>query len=295
MGYDYTTLSIPSVAGGAFRVAFETAGCLGHWRLRRIARFVDGVLELDRPVKEYFPLTYRTLYAVRVAEVDYLVPAAGVEQFQNGLSEDGQRVVNPIAVDMYAFRRGRRAMAAGLSQPTGFREEPSGRPADARDCEVIETALHDLLDYHGKGTPLPAGQRDRILFARIGPRSGPSRADIMEAFNPRRGVNLSRAEQGTLGDLIASISRRGTQRGMFAAFTPHDKRIEVREQSAPAGWTSNEGRAVTASLPGYSRPGDAALAWLVIPWGHHHAEGFYLLTRQGRNWKVARRSFLYYP
>jgi hypothetical protein len=48
-------------------VNLQTSGCVGGWTLRRTGRYSDGVLELDRPVLEYCPVTYQKLYAIRVA------------------------------------------------------------------------------------------------------------------------------------------------------------------------------------------------------------------------------------
>ena len=65
---------------------FATSGCLGGGRFPRVASVNDGVVTLDEAVAEYMPSTYNTLYAFRVGEADYLVPADGIREFERLLA-----------------------------------------------------------------------------------------------------------------------------------------------------------------------------------------------------------------
>ena len=53
-------------------------------------------------------------------------------------------------------------------------------------------------------------------------------------------------------------------------------------------------RPIRAWPPGYTRGGRYAIVFLSIPWSMHHADGTYLLERDGNGWKVLLRQFVYY-
>ena len=40
--------------------------------------------------------------------------------------------------------------------------------------------------------------------------------------------------------------------------------------------------------------GNYAIVFLSIPWSMHHADGTYLLAREGTGWRVILRQFVYY-
>ena len=61
---------------------FATSGCLGGCRLPRVASVNKGAVTLNEPVAEYMPRTYNVLYAIRIGEADYLVPADGIREFE---------------------------------------------------------------------------------------------------------------------------------------------------------------------------------------------------------------------
>ncbi len=88
-----------------FDVMFSTGGSVRWWKLNRAGRFNDGVLALDRPVKEYCPMTYSKLFAVRVAGEEFLVPSVRLAQFQIWLSADGTPQQAMWTPRLYSFRR----------------------------------------------------------------------------------------------------------------------------------------------------------------------------------------------
>jgi hypothetical protein len=56
-----------------------------------------GVLDLDRPVREYLSGTYRRLYSVRIGTEDYLLPAASVSALHSALRKAGDRPLSDLA------------------------------------------------------------------------------------------------------------------------------------------------------------------------------------------------------
>ena len=104
-GLDGSALSIKQNGDDQFRIVFSTHGCLASYQLIRTGTFSDGVLTLNRPVDEYFPLTYKKLYAVRVGKEEFLLPSAAVEDFQSELSPDSEEVTDFIAKSFYVFKR----------------------------------------------------------------------------------------------------------------------------------------------------------------------------------------------
>lgn len=90
---------------------FSTAGCLGSCQLTRNVELIAGLVTLDGAVAEYGGGTYDTLVAIRVDDVDYLLPATSVHDFERAQaagSDDWRR---------YLFRRGE--MPVGTSLPGG--------------------------------------------------------------------------------------------------------------------------------------------------------------------------------
>lgn len=82
-GYDSTFLTIRPVSGDRYEVCFATHGCVGGWKLHRVATFREGVLVLDEPVEEYFPLMYARLYPVKITGEDCLISSDGVKQLED--------------------------------------------------------------------------------------------------------------------------------------------------------------------------------------------------------------------
>ncbi len=89
-GTDLTLL--PSRDG--YIADFRAWGCTGEINLARRASFTGAVVRLDEPVTDFWPNTYRELYAVRVSNKDYLVPDCVVQSFKEGLTPDHTVVTN---------------------------------------------------------------------------------------------------------------------------------------------------------------------------------------------------------
>jgi protein involved in polysaccharide export with SLBB domain len=72
-GLDGSSLIIRKTESGGYSVDFSTGGCLLDWDLKREGTFKEGIFHLNKPVKEYLPMTYDTLYAVSVGGKEYLI------------------------------------------------------------------------------------------------------------------------------------------------------------------------------------------------------------------------------
>ena len=72
---DGSSLSIRKKESGGYSVAFSTGGCVGQWDLKREATYEGGVFHLNKPVGEYRPGIYDTLYAVSVDSNNYRSPS----------------------------------------------------------------------------------------------------------------------------------------------------------------------------------------------------------------------------
>ncbi len=78
----YSSFVFTKRGPGQYGVQFTTHGCLGGCKLSRMASLSDGIISLDGAVAEYVPRTYNTLYAIRVDNLIYLVPADGIREFE---------------------------------------------------------------------------------------------------------------------------------------------------------------------------------------------------------------------
>jgi hypothetical protein len=104
-GHDGSSLAITRSGPETYDVVLDTHGCLDWWKLRRTGHYSAGVLVLNRPVQEYFPLTYQKLYAVRTSSSEYLVPDAGIGKFEQGCWPDGSFSFKNLEATWYVFCR----------------------------------------------------------------------------------------------------------------------------------------------------------------------------------------------
>ena len=86
----YTEMTIVPLTDRRYSVSFSShtrCGNSGSVQLERLAEYDDGVLLLQRPVRELFGDTYRRLYSVRVDDAIWLLPSLRVTEFQADTSE----------------------------------------------------------------------------------------------------------------------------------------------------------------------------------------------------------------
>ncbi len=83
---NHTTFKFAKRADGKYDVQFSTSGCFGGCELTRIAEISDGAIMLDGAVAEYVSRTYDILYSIRVDNIEYLLPAESVPDFERDLA-----------------------------------------------------------------------------------------------------------------------------------------------------------------------------------------------------------------
>jgi hypothetical protein len=89
-GIGWTDLKIKSLPDGRYSVSFLSharCGLSGSVQFERYAKYDDGVLLLDRPVRELRGTTYRQLFSVRVNDDIYLLPPPRVTEVHDINSE----------------------------------------------------------------------------------------------------------------------------------------------------------------------------------------------------------------
>ncbi|MCB9853237.1 MAG: hypothetical protein H6819_09095 [Phycisphaerales bacterium] len=104
-GMDTASMVISRRNDGTFDVNFSTSGCLGGWRLKRTATYKDGILELDRPVQEYCPITFRRLYTIRANGTELLLPETSVADLMQDRDADGNFNPGSIGIRFYTYGR----------------------------------------------------------------------------------------------------------------------------------------------------------------------------------------------
>jgi hypothetical protein len=102
-GMDSARLNIKRRPDNDYEVEFATSGCLSRWRLTRKGTYRDGTLTLDRPVQEYCPITFKTLYAIRVDGKELLLPAPSVAELLKDLDDSGNSKPHTIGVSFYTY------------------------------------------------------------------------------------------------------------------------------------------------------------------------------------------------
>ena len=71
---------------GRYNVRFRAGGCGGGCELSRTATLTDGVILFDGAVVEYSRKTYNSMVAIRLDNVQYLLPAESVADFERELA-----------------------------------------------------------------------------------------------------------------------------------------------------------------------------------------------------------------
>lgn len=84
-GFFGTKLSLSAIPGGN-TARFHMWGCAGTADFERKATFSNGIISLDRPVRDFWPNKYQKLYALRVQEIDFLVPSPVLSQFEETIA-----------------------------------------------------------------------------------------------------------------------------------------------------------------------------------------------------------------
>lgn len=111
---DGSTLTFHRGESGRYAVDFSTGGCFGDWDLKREAMYSGGVIRLSKPVEEYRPDTYDTLYAVSVDGTDYLISQSAIRFVVQHYSKKG--VVNwSDEIKFAAFHRKDKAQPDGAA------------------------------------------------------------------------------------------------------------------------------------------------------------------------------------
>jgi hypothetical protein len=106
-GFSGSSLVISCSGPNGYNVTLTTYGCMGQWKLHRTGRYAGGVLVLDGPIKQYCcSAPYQRLYAVHIGELDFLVPDAGVGEFQKAIGLDGKPFVRDMDAYLLGFTRG---------------------------------------------------------------------------------------------------------------------------------------------------------------------------------------------
>jgi hypothetical protein len=100
-----TILWIDPGTDGDYTVKFVSYHRCTHCELRRTATYDQGVLMLDRPVKEIPGPAYQKLYTVRIDGVDCLLPAARSKEFEQARADDWSRFHSHDLLDKIVLRR----------------------------------------------------------------------------------------------------------------------------------------------------------------------------------------------
>ena len=82
----HTEFTFEPRTDGRYNVRFRTGGCGGGCELSRTATLTDGVIVFDGAVVEYSRKTYDTMVAMRLDNVQYLLPAESVADFERELA-----------------------------------------------------------------------------------------------------------------------------------------------------------------------------------------------------------------
>jgi hypothetical protein len=162
------------------------------------------------------------------------------------------------------------------------------------DQQVIEAALSDLLALSDSPVAVRNAPPAELRFAANASTYPVKAQQVLMRHQKERWEALSTEQVNAATEAANDLVRRHEAKQTFAPFTPSDPRVKVETQPRPTTIGSIYERPIRAWSPGYTRGGRYAIVFLSIPWSMHHADGTYLLERDGDGWKVLLRQFVYY-
>jgi hypothetical protein len=113
---DSSALSIRKSESGGYNVDFTTGGCLMQWTFQREGTNTSDVFRLNKPIQEYRPNTYDTMYAVVVDGTEYLICQSEIRSLVGYYAKKG--VMDWSAhIKSSAFHRKEKANKANNSVP----------------------------------------------------------------------------------------------------------------------------------------------------------------------------------
>jgi hypothetical protein len=192
--------------------------------------------------------------------------------------------------------------ALGCAQPTKREaaaplSAPATQPIAAQpnvDQQVIEAALSDLLALADSPVAVRKGPPAELRFAASASTYPVKAKQVLTRHQKERWDALSTEQLNAATEAANDLVRRHEAKETFVPFTPSDARVKVETQPRPTTIGSIRERPIHAWSPGYTRDGRYAIVFLSIPWSIHHADGTYLLERDGDGWKILLRQFVYY-
>jgi hypothetical protein len=171
---------------------------------------------------------------------------------------------------------------------------PATSPAFDRDQITIEAALGDLLTLTDSPLDVRGQPPAEIKFA---PRASTYPVKVSQILMRRDKAKwdaLSKEQLDAGTEAAEDIARRNYAADGFKPFQPRDPRIKLDDGAPEPGRNLRFDRPVHAYPPGYSADRNYAIVFLSIPWSMQHADGTYLLARDGAGWRVILRQFVYY-
>jgi hypothetical protein len=162
------------------------------------------------------------------------------------------------------------------------------------DQQVIEAALADLLTLSDSPVAMRKAPPAELRFAAEAATYPVKTDQILMQRDKEQWAALSREQMDAATEAAKDLVRRHEAKATFAPFTPSDPRVKAETQPRPTTIGSIYERPIQAWPPGYTRDGRYAIVFLSIPWSMHHADGTYLLEREGSGWKVLLRQLVYY-
>jgi len=74
-------LNLRRLPSGDYEATYQSGGCLAHWELHRHARYSEGTLLFDYPLRQYVAGTFQHLYVTEINGEQYMVSPAQVPEF----------------------------------------------------------------------------------------------------------------------------------------------------------------------------------------------------------------------
>jgi hypothetical protein len=183
---------------------------------------------------------------------------------------------------------------ATTTRPTTAPLVAATAPALDRDQTAIEAALGDLLTLTDSPLDVRGQPPAEIKFA---PRASTYPVKVSQILMRRDKAKwdaLSKEQLDAATEAAEEIARRNYAADGFKSFQPRDPRIKLDDGAPAPGRNLRFDRPVHAYPPGYSADGNYAIVFLSILWSMHHADGTFLLVRDGAGWRVILRQFVYY-
>jgi len=177
--------------------------------------------------------------------------------------------------------------------------KPKANPGAARDSEVLEVVLKDLLTWSDSPLEPRKAKEKQIRFSPEALTVKLELGDVFERPFPEQWKKLTPAQLGRAREAAVDLVHRVGEKDALKGVKLKDPRIIIWDKAREAAEPKRRGaydhpQVFEVHAPGYSQGQEIAIVRVRFPWSIHGGFGTYVLLKKEGEWIVLVRDFIYF-